>query len=208
MDQQKPEEKNPLIRTCSRELSEAHPATVSSPAYIVLDIPSPMAEKIQDYRRKFDAERAALPVEITVTGSSGVGTISPGQNWNEVFALVDKVAASISPFESEFYKVERFENTNIFYLTFRNPSKYENVHKKLANSGVKFDPSPFPYKPHCTIKLVSVPDDNELLELFFMEIPRSRFVIDTLSIYSFDPKELRCELLHKAELGKPRSPAV
>ena len=45
------------------------------PSYIVLDIPSPMAEEIRRLRSRFDAVRASLPAEITLTGSCGVGLI-------------------------------------------------------------------------------------------------------------------------------------
>ena len=42
-------------------------------AYIVLNIPSPMAERIRELRAKFDPARSAMAAEITITGSSGTG---------------------------------------------------------------------------------------------------------------------------------------
>ena len=36
---------------------------IESPAYIVLDIPSPMAEWIKLVRQRFDEERSRLPAE-------------------------------------------------------------------------------------------------------------------------------------------------
>ena len=48
---------------------------IESPAYIVLDIPSPMAEWIKLVRQRFDEERSRLPAEITLTGSCGTGLI-------------------------------------------------------------------------------------------------------------------------------------
>ena len=53
---------------------------INSPVYIVLDVPSPVAEKIQSFREKFDPARAALPVEITLTGSCGTWTDRQGDS--------------------------------------------------------------------------------------------------------------------------------
>ena len=44
-------------------------SVISTPTYIVIDIPSPMAEKIRLLRGRFDSPRASMPAEITLTGS-------------------------------------------------------------------------------------------------------------------------------------------
>ena len=62
---------------------------ITSPAYVVLDIPSPMAEWIRSVRSRFDEERSRLPAEITLTGSCGTGVISPGQSVREIAALLE-----------------------------------------------------------------------------------------------------------------------
>ena len=68
---------------------------IDSPVYIVLDIPSPTAEKIQAYRNEFDPERAILPVEIALTGSCGTGLISKGQTLREISEKLDRAAKKI-----------------------------------------------------------------------------------------------------------------
>lgn len=172
---------------------------IDLPCYIVMDIPSPMAERVQDMRKKFDAERAAMPAEVTLTGSCGVGTITSGQYVDEVIRLMDETAGKYKAFDTAFDKVERFNNTNIYYLTFKNPERFENIHRGFAGSGIKFDPNPYPYKPHCTLKLRKEPTDQELLELFFLNAPEERFIMDTLSLYLLHDLQ-NCELLHKVEL--------
>ncbi len=170
------------------------------PTYIVLDIPEPAASKVRDFRRSFDAERASMPVEATLTGSSGVGCISQGQGSEEVFKAVDAVAARFKPFEAAFKGIERFSGTDIFYLTFKNPEPFRRLHKAFAGSGIKFDPCPFPYKPHCTLKLRKEPEPGELFELFFLKAPPEPFTIDTVSVYAL-PDPNSCELLHRVRLG-------
>jgi hypothetical protein len=61
-------------------------------AYVVLDIPEPVASKVIAAREKYgDAFRSALPAEITVAGSGGVVPsrqtkirTGPGPSWQRL----------------------------------------------------------------------------------------------------------------------------
>lgn len=58
-------------------------------SYIVLDLPSPVKEKIYDIRNHHkDTLRASFPVEITLAGSGGLGIIGPGQDKEFVFNTI------------------------------------------------------------------------------------------------------------------------
>ena len=134
---------------------------IESPAYIVLDIPSPMAEWIKLVRQRFDEERSRLPAEITLTGSCGTGLISKGQPLREISALLDEAVKKIEPFSAEFGDVQRFENTDIYFLDVKNPEPFRNAHRIISESGIRFEPSPYPYRPHCTLKLRKPPKSVE-----------------------------------------------
>jgi len=176
--------------------------SVATPCYVVLEIPEPMATKIRRFRRLFDKSRAKLPIEITLTGSCGLGLISKGQDFDGIFALVDKVAAAEPPFDVAFEdKVESFNSSDTFYLGFRNTEPFKRLHKAMAESGIHFDPSPYPYTPHCTIKLRSKPKDEELFDLFFLKPPAGYFKLDTISVYSLTTP-LSPLLLHSVKLGQ------
>ena len=55
--------------------------------YIVLDLAGPGAAEVRQVRRTHGYDyRGALPVEITVAGSSGLGTVAPDQRAVDVFA--------------------------------------------------------------------------------------------------------------------------
>ena len=138
---------------------------IEYPSYIVLDIPSPMEEKIQALRSRFDTERAQMPAEVTLTGSCGVGTILPGQEISFICEEIDRVAAQYAPFEATFDHVERFQNTDIYYFAFQDPAPFTALHHALANSRIKFRHTDFPFVPHCTLKLRQHPTEQELLEL-------------------------------------------
>lgn len=174
---------------------------ITSPAYVVLDIPSPMAEWIRSVRSRFDEERSRLPAEITLTGSCGTGVISPGQSIREIAALLDEAARKIRPFHAEFGNVQRFDNTDIYFLDVKDPVPFQEAHEIVAACGIRFEPSPFPYRPHCTLKLRKPPrSPGELLELFFLQAPKEPFRLSLMSVYEL-PAPVSCELLYKTELA-------
>ena len=179
---------------------------IEYPAYIVLDIPAPMEEKIQALRSHFDAGRADMPAEVTLTGSCGVGTILPGQEIAFVAREMDRVAARFAPFQAEFDHVERFQNTDIYYLAFRNPAPFAALHRALAETEIRFHPTAYPFVPHCTLKLRQHPTEQELLELFFLNAPKEPFLLGGMSLYSLpDPTE--CILHHRVALTGSQVPA-
>ena len=55
------------------------------PTYITLDLPDSISEKIKKIRERYGKIIAQLPVEITLTGSSGIGVIERDQDRNLVF---------------------------------------------------------------------------------------------------------------------------
>jgi len=170
------------------------------PAYIVLDIQSATAEWIRSLRARFDPERSAMPAEITVTGSSGLGHLVPGQPLADVASEIDRIAARFAPFPAAFDKVERFPGTEIYYLTLADPAPFLEIHKAFAESSIGFQESPYPFEPHCTLKLRSTPSDTELLELFFLDAPKEPFTLSSLSLYAL-PDVRTCELLHTVRLS-------
>lgn len=176
-----------------------HDEWIQQPCYIVLDIPSPMAEKIRELRQHFDADRANLPAEITVTGSCGVGLVEQGQSLAFVLDEIRNIASKLKPFCAAFDHVERFSNTDIYYLTLKDPTPFVKINKLFAESRIHFLPNNFPYMPHCTLKLRSTPTEQELFELFFLNAPEEEFQIDTFSVYALQDVS-HCDLIAKVEI--------
>jgi len=170
------------------------------PTYIVADVPEPVAGMVRALRGRFDSARAAMPVEATITGSSGLGSVSPGQDLDAIFRVVDSIAAAHAPFDASFKALERFSGADIYYFTFSRPAPFKRLHRAFASSSIKFEPSPFPYKPHCTLKLRKEPCDEELFELFELKPPAGCFQVERLSVYML-PSPSSCELLHSVALG-------
>ena len=174
---------------------------IDCPAYIVLDVPSPTAEKIQSYRKEFDPERAGLPVEITLTGSCGTGLISKGQTLRAISEKLDQAAKQLHPFSIYFDSVDRFPDTDIYFLTLKESPELLHAQKVISECGIRFEQTPFPYHPHCTIALrKEIRDDRKLLNLFFLDVPQEPVLLENLSVYAMNDAN-SCEILYKIALS-------
>ena len=152
--------------------------------YLCLDLPAPMAEQVLSIRRaQGDTFRATLPAEITLAGSGGLGVVSPGQDPEAVFAALDQVAAATPAITATFGPVIRFPRTDIFVLTLADETPFRALHERLAASGIQFQPSPFPFTPHCTLRSRSPVSKAEAGALLSLRIAES-FVLDTLTAYA------------------------
>ncbi len=165
--------------------------------YAVLDVPEPFASAVMAIRVQHrDDLRSALPAEITVAGSSGVGEFEPGQNPDEVFATLDHIARDTAPIEASFGSTLRFPGTDIFVLTLEDEQPFEALHRCIAKSGIRFKSCPFGFMPHCTLTSRSPISDDEANDLLRVRIP-GKFVLDTLSVITMPPP---MPLLHRVKL--------
>lgn len=169
-------------------------------AFIVLDLPSPVAEKIKKLRGEYDPKRVLVPAEITLTGSSGLGAVFPGQNIDFLSEEIRKIAEKNPPFTTRFRKLETFPGTNIYFLSLENEAPFIKLHQDFAASPIRFKESPFPYKPHCTLILREENGEENFLEKLSAKIPEEEFTMDMLSFYTL-PSPNECELLFKIPLG-------
>lgn len=169
-------------------------------AFIVLDLPSPVAEKVRNLRGEYDPKRVLVPVEITLTGSSGLGRVAPGQSVEEITKEITRIAESHAPFKTRFHKVESFPGSNIYFLSLEDETPFIRLHKAFASSSIRFQENHFPYKPHCTLILREENDDPDFLEKLEQKIPREEFTIEMLSFYTL-PSQNECELLFKIPLS-------
>jgi 2'-5' RNA ligase len=168
-------------------------------SYVVLDVPPPMSDRVMAIRRKHrDDFRMALPIEITVAGSSGVGVIEKDQDPDAVFDLLRTIAEHTSPVIAEFGGVLRFDGTDIFVLTLADEGPFHRLHKEIAESGIRFAPSPFPYKPHCTLRSLSPISKSDVADLMATRLD-GEFILRTLSVFAMSG--LPMERLVSIELG-------
>jgi 2'-5' RNA ligase len=172
--------------------------TFAHATYICLDLPDPQAQFILNIRKhQHDKFRAALPAEITIAGSSGVGVIKAGQEPAFVFSTLQNIATHTKPITASFGRVLRFPRTDIFVLTLQDETPFRELHQRIAVSGISFEPNPFPFQPHCTLRSRSPVSPEEEAELLSLHVP-GIFTLDTLSVYMLE--NLPMTLLYQVKL--------
>ena len=180
----------------SRSVMHILPDQVS---FIVLDLPSPVAETVRKLRGEYDPKRILVPAEITLTGSSGLGSVLPGQDISVLNREIEKIANRFPPFKTRFRHVETFPGSNIYFLSLEDETPFRELHEAFASSKILFKESPFPYKPHCTLILREENNDPDFLEKLSAKIPLEEFTMEMLSFYTL-PSPNECELLFKIPL--------
>ena len=174
--------------------------------YVCLDVPEPASSQVLAIRRaQHDDFRAALPAEITVAGSGGVGEFEPRQDPNQVFGVIDAIAVRTPPIRASFGPVIRFPLTDIFVFTLQDEAPVRSLHEELTKSPIRWRPARYDFTPHCTLRSRSPVSEVEAQELLATR-PPDPFVLDTLSVYEItrDPDgrlPVVCKLLHRVRLG-------
>jgi 2'-5' RNA ligase len=174
--------------------------TYRLPAYIVLEIPPPINGVIRSIRERLAMPAARLPVEITVAGSSGTGPIPAGTDKTATESALNSVLTGLKPFRARFQEIRRFPNTNTFYLAPEDRQPFDLIHEKLQASGIAFAPIPWPYNPHCTLRVGPMTNHASAEDILNLSFPKDEFVIDTLSVYEFDSRTVTSHLSFQTKL--------
>lgn len=174
---------------------------LGSETYLVLDLAGPGAGEVRRVRHAYGYDfYGALPVEITVAGSSGLGPLAPDQDARKVFSTLDRIAAETPVITGRFGPVLRFPDTDIFVLTMEDPEPFIDLHQRISESAVQFLPSPFPFTPHCTLRgqVVGTASSTEAEQLLAVGIDEP-FHCEMLSTYTIDEFPL-LNLRHRTHL--------
>jgi len=150
--------------------------------FIVLDLPEWVASAVMDVRRRHrDEVEMVMPVEVTLTGSGGVGVLASDQDRASVFAVLDAIAASTAPIVAQFGPVLHWPPF-LFVLRYTDEEPFRALHERFAASGLRFGPIPHPFTPHTTLRSRKDPTDEERQDLLDLRIP-GKFRLDTISVY-------------------------
>ncbi|MGG4037270.1 2'-5' RNA ligase family protein [Bacillus ginsengihumi] len=171
--------------------------------YIVLDVPQEISDKVMSIRSRFkDQFYMALPAEVTVAGSSGVGVLKSSQNSSNVYSRLDEIAAKTKAIKASFGEVQRFPYTNIFFFSLQNENPFRKLHEEIVQSNIRFLENSFPYKPHCTLCNRSSITEEEVDALYSIEV-KEEFTFKTMSVYALESTgdHVIVHLLHRATLS-------
>lgn len=152
-------------------------------AYAVLELPTPAAEEVLAIReRERDHFRWSLMAETTISGSGGTGTFATDEDPERIYSTVDRIAAETVPIRASFGPVRRFPGTDVFYLSFADEAPLRALNQRFAASGLRFEPVPFPFVPHVTLRSRVPISDAEAAELLAVRVS-GEFTFDALSLY-------------------------
>jgi 2'-5' RNA ligase len=165
---------------------------VTKPSFVVAELPEPIAAWVKSVRQELEPAIAHFPAEITLAGSSGVGHLKLGQNLKDIERTLFELLEHRLPFEARFLRVNHFPNTEIFFLEpAREP--FDELHGLIVEGGLKFEASPFPFNPHCTLKGFTPLQPGDRQRLQQLLIPLEPFLIQSLAVYELEqmqPKRL------------------
>ena len=93
-------------------------------------------------------------------------------------------------------------NTTIFFLDIEPDERIKYLQQRLIDSDIEFEPSPFPFEPHCTIKLRGATYIKDVRNMLSFKYQSAIVTLNTLSVYNHEEAILNPRLLHRANLGK------
>jgi 2'-5' RNA ligase len=170
---------------------------------LVFDLPrSRWMDDVLRLRSLYEPVRLRFPIEITVVGSSGLGWFSADQDKAALLKHVEEVARGFAPFTFRFEKVSRFPDSNVYYLSPSESSRFQRFQSRLAGCGLRFQPAPFSYVPHCTIAILP-PEaaESARAEIMACPIPRDDIRVSSVSFWSVDAPNQQCYQGESVALG-------
>jgi hypothetical protein len=158
---------------------------ITKPTFIVAELPDAVAAWIRELRGKFEPAIARLPAEVTLAGSSGVGSIAIGQSIASVQEMLRIALIGRLPFKARFIGIGNFPGTEIFFAR-PEAEPFVALHAAIVASGIVFGSSRFGYNAHCSLKGFTPlkPGQREALEL--VSVPAEPFAISTISVYEME----------------------
>lgn len=178
-------------------------ATVDHPTYLSLDVPEPMAERVRAMRRRFDPDFADLPVEIALTGSSGVGVIDPKERLERVMAVAAAIAASAEPITTHFSRAAWAGDLNVHALLVDAVPPLTALHDRLAACGIRFaQDCPDAFMPHCALRWsMRWMDRGQRSDWEALIAPHEPFVLRSLVMHRLRPGAHAVEAIARWALG-------
>ena len=178
--------------------------TFENDTFIVLDLPEPYASAIMDVRvRHRDTVRMAMPVEVTIAGSGGVGVLEREQDRASVFGVLDEIAKETAPIDSRFGPVIHWP-PSLFVMSWEDEAPFHALHERLVRSPIRFGQSPFPFNPHTTLRSRPGITDDEQTELMSFRAP-GEITLLTMSVFEGGPGDpVWVRLLHRVPLTGPQ----
>jgi len=154
------------------------------PGIVVMsELRGEIAEWLLSIQRQYDPRLAAeLPPHITITGSSGMGPISPSTSDEALRSALEVAAQSTTPFEVRFQPPTRFMQSTVVVMAIDPNGPIRALHERIKSSGLAYDPPRFTFTPHCTLSFYPELDRERLRQLLRVRF-EAPVLIDSIQAY-------------------------
>jgi 2'-5' RNA ligase len=154
------------------------------PGIIVMsELQGDVAARVLDVQRRFDPRMAAeLPPHVTITGSSGMGPISPDTTDEEMIEALEPVAAASAPFAVTLQPPMQFMQSTVVVLPIDPNGPIRALHERIKSSGLSYERPRFTFTPHVTLSFYPELSRDALRELTRFRV-REPITIDRIQVY-------------------------
>jgi 2'-5' RNA ligase len=154
------------------------------PGIVVMsELSGPVANRLREIQLVHDPRMAAeLPPHITITGSSGMGPISPVTSDTELRVALEQVASTTAPLVVYLQPPMRFMQSTVVVMPIDPNGPIRALHERIRASGLSYEPPRFTFTPHCTLSFYPQLSRDALRELLRSRI-NEPVVIDSIQAY-------------------------
>jgi 2'-5' RNA ligase len=154
------------------------------PGIIVMsELNGDVAARVLDVQRRFDPRMAAeLPPHVTITGSSGMGPISPDTTEAELIAALTPVAAATAPFAVLLLPPMQFMQSTVVVMPIDPNGPVRALHERIKSSGLPHSRPRFTFTPHVTLSFYPELSRDALRELTRFRV-KEPITIDRIQAY-------------------------
>ena len=130
-----------------------------------------IAERLREIQQRYDPRMVAeLPPHITISGSSGMGPISPDTTDDELRAALAPIAAATPPFTVMLEPPMRFMQSTVVVMPIDPHGPIRALHEMIKSSGLSFEQPRFTFTPHVTLSFYPELARDRLRELLRVRI--------------------------------------
>jgi 2'-5' RNA ligase len=145
--------------------------------FVVIDARGAAGERIHAIQQAYDPKLANyLPPHLTLAGSSGIGPIDPSTPRDRLLEVMRDIASTTAPMVLEFKAPHRFMQTDIVVLPLDHHGPLRDLHERIANSGLSFQPARFSFTPHVTLSFFRTLTSQQRRELLAVRLEEPMIV--------------------------------
>jgi 2'-5' RNA ligase len=150
---------------------------------IMSELRGEMATRVLEIQRRVDPRMAAeLPPHVTITGSSGMGPISPDVSDEALRAALEPVAAGTAPLSVRLQPPMRFMQSTVVVMPIDPNGPIRALHERIKLSGVAYEAARFTFTPHLTLSFYPELSRDTLRELLRVRFEEP-LPIDSIQAY-------------------------